>query len=177
MGETPRDLDSHLVGPRADNPANRFHIYYGAKNYSYESAKYADLDVDDTSSWGPETTTIYKQTDGKYRFFVHDYTNRSSTSSWGLANSGAFVEVYTSESASPVATFYVPYQEGTSWAVFEYDSVTDEITAINTMSYDSTGSYSNESNSSMQRMRTQMQDQNTVEADLQLITPSFSEEK
>src|SRR5699024_5760152 len=29
-GETPRDLDSHLTGPKADG-SGRFHIYYGSK--------------------------------------------------------------------------------------------------------------------------------------------------
>jgi len=35
--------------------------------------KYADLDVDDVSWEGPETTTIYKQTAGTYRFYIYEF--------------------------------------------------------------------------------------------------------
>jgi len=134
-GENPRDLDSHLTGP---TPAgSRFHTYYSYKSYYYNGTKYADLDLDDTTSYGPETTTIYRQIDGLYRFSVHDYTNRNSTSSSALSNSGARVNVYRGDTLA--ASFNVPTnQGGTLWTVFEMSGNT--ITPVNTMSYQSSPS-------------------------------------
>ncbi|MCZ7587123.1 MAG: carboxypeptidase-like regulatory domain-containing protein [Deltaproteobacteria bacterium] len=40
-------------------------------------SSYFALDLDDTSSFGPETTSIYVPYNGTYRFLVQDYTNRS----------------------------------------------------------------------------------------------------
>ena len=69
-GEEPSDLDSHLTGPTPDS--SRFHIYYSNETYAVNDIIYADLDLDDTDSVGPETTTIYQQISGVYRFSVHD---------------------------------------------------------------------------------------------------------
>lgn len=168
-GETPRDLDSHLVGPNVNDANNRFHIYYSNKTYFANSIRFADLDVDDVTSWGPETVTIYEQTPGKYRYFVHDFTNRYSDDSLALAQSGAFVEVYTSASATPVATYYVPYEEGNAWAVFEYDSTTGAITTINEMMY-GTSSFTTFADNNDN-------EQSELEKDIEMITSSFTEEK
>ena len=130
-GENPRDLDSHLVGPTADG--GRFHIYYSNKT---SGRNY--LDHDDTSSYGPETITIYETTPGVYTYLVHDYTNRNSSNSNALAQSGAYVEVYYGDSQIALETYYVPNQEGTVWSVFEFDATTGTITPINQMSYCST---------------------------------------
>jgi len=59
-GATPYDLDSHLTGPTSGG--DRFHIYYGNQTYTYNTTTYADLDLDDIYSYGPETTTIYQHT-------------------------------------------------------------------------------------------------------------------
>ena len=85
-GEKPEDLDSHLTGPRADNPSVRFHIYYDNSNNCGESpcdpGIPAWLDVDDTDSYGPETITITKVNGrfvpGRYRYSVHHYSGESN---------------------------------------------------------------------------------------------------
>ena len=129
-GESPSDLDSHLVGPTADGESY-FHIYYRNKNYTADSVKYADLDVDDTSSYGPETTTVYqKNSSGIYSFYVHDYSNRSFSSSTAMSESGAIVEVYVG------GQFYQAYpvptgKEGVYWHVFDYDANTNMIIPVN----------------------------------------------
>ncbi|MBA4382487.1 MAG: hypothetical protein C0406_07975, partial [Sideroxydans sp.] len=51
-GELPSDLDSHLIFPSN-------HIYFNSKTGSTSSD--AKLDVDDTTSYGPETITIEKK--------------------------------------------------------------------------------------------------------------------
>ncbi|AQS18342.1 beta strand repeat-containing protein [Clostridium beijerinckii] len=127
-GASPSDLDSHLTGPTVDG--SRFHIYYGDKVYSSGATTYVNLDVDDTTSYGPETTTINVQSEGRYRYSVYDYTNGSSTSSSALSNSGATVKVYSGSES--IATFYVPANKiGKTWTVFELDGTT--LTPINTI--------------------------------------------
>ncbi|MBQ9460470.1 MAG: S-layer homology domain-containing protein, partial [Clostridia bacterium] len=76
-GATPSDLDSHLVGLRSDMQ-ERFHVYYRDKiayKIGFMSKFAAELDYDDTTSFGPEITTIYSLTPGEYYFYVHDYSN------------------------------------------------------------------------------------------------------
>lgn len=131
-GSTPRDLDSHLTGPLPDG--NRFHMYYIYKGNNSPWPNIVNLDLDDIDGHGPETTTLYQQIDGVYRFSVHDYTNRNSTNSYALSNSNALVRVYQSNGL--VASFNVPpNQEGTLWTVFEMTGST--ITPINNMTYES----------------------------------------
>lgn len=133
-GETPADLDSHFYGP-ADQ--GFFHTYFSDKSH-YESGNLiADLDVDDTTSYGPETTTAHLlKEDGIYSFLVHDYTNRNQNSSTKLSMSGAKVQVYVGDAC--ICTFNVPMNtEGTVWHVFDYNALTDEIVAVNEFWYES----------------------------------------
>jgi len=127
-GASPNDLDSHLVGPAS---SGNFHIYYSNKTYANNNIKYSDLDLDDVTSYGPETTTIYHQTEGTYRFYIHDLSNCQLSNSNALANSGAQVKVYRGDK---VLTFNVPTNlSGTLWTLFELNG--DTIKPINTMSY------------------------------------------
>lgn len=134
-GLTPGDLDSHLTGPL--NDGTRFHMYFW---YSGSSTPWPDivmLDRDDVDSYGPETTTLYTQIQGVYRFSVHDYTDKGSSSSSELSNSGARVVVYRGN--AQVATFNVPTNvPGTLWTVFEMSGNT--ITPVNTMTFESSSS-------------------------------------
>jgi hypothetical protein len=129
-GASPSDLDSHLTGPLLDG--TRFHMFYPYAGGG-PWPEYVKLDLDDTTSYGPETTTIYQQIEGVYRFSVHDYSNRYSSSSIALSNSGVQVRVYRGNNF--VANFNVPTnQGGTLWTVFEMSGNT--ITPINGMSYE-----------------------------------------
>lgn len=116
-GKDPRDLDSHLVGPTPDG--NKFHIYYANKNYHYQGELYNNLDVDDTSSYGPETVTMNKLVDGTYDYYVHDFTNRTVTTSTRLSLSEARIQLYDDQ-GNTVRTFNVPSTSGagTIWHVF-----------------------------------------------------------
>ena len=69
-GETPRDLDSHLVG--LDDANSVFHIaYYNKVERDTDGNVIASLDVDDVSSYGPETVTIVNaRTDATYYYSV-----------------------------------------------------------------------------------------------------------
>ena len=135
-GATPYDLDSHLTGPTGTG-TDRFHVYFSNKTYTPSGAATPDveLDVDDTTSYGPETITLYNQKTGEYRYYVHDYSNLSATAtspSTQLSNSGAKVKVY--KGSTLVRTFNIPTgQGGNCWDVFKLSGST--ITTVNTISY------------------------------------------
>jgi hypothetical protein len=134
-GETPTDLDSHLTGPLSDG--SRFHMWFSYTGNSSPWPDYVKLDLDDVTSFGPETTTVYQQLEGTYRFSVYNYSDGGSSNSMILSDSGAQVKVY--RGSDLVATFNVPVGTGgTLWTVFEMQGQT--ITPINTISYHMTGS-------------------------------------
>lgn len=108
-GSSPSDLDSHL-----SYPAN--HVFYVNKQ-----GRDANLDVDDTDSYGPETITIEQKHNGeRYVYAVHDYSNHSSKTSKALANSNARVQVYVGQTL--IRTYTVkPDKTASSWVVFGID--------------------------------------------------------
>jgi hypothetical protein len=127
-GLDPADIDSHLVGP--DGYGSLFHVFY----QQFGDPSYAELDHDCTTSYGPETTTIYSELGGVYTFGVHDYTNRYSTDSTSLSYSGATVRVYRGSNLA--AAFAVPPGvPGTLWTVFTMSG--GVVTPVNSMSYES----------------------------------------
>ncbi|HEX6369309.1 MAG TPA: carboxypeptidase regulatory-like domain-containing protein [Longimicrobium sp.] len=125
---TPADLDSHLTGPLQSG--SRFRVYYSSPG-SLTGPPYAALDVDDVNGHGPETVTVVQEVSGTYRYSVHDFTNRSSTSSTALARSAAQVVVY--RRGQVIASFSVPNQPGTTWTVFEMAN--GVIQPVNTVGY------------------------------------------
>lgn len=128
-GATPTDLDSHLL-INLDNGYYNEVAYYTPSAIDDDNNKIADLDLDDTSSYGPETTTIYTPEAGNYTFFVYNYSGDAA-----LSESGATVMVYMDGAVSPNYVFYVPAGEGYSWTVFSYDSRTGVLTPINEFYY------------------------------------------
>ena len=105
-GRNPADLDSHIAYPNN-------HIYYEA-----QQGQDANLDVDDTDSYGPETVTLEKKHFGEtYVYAVHDFTNRDNPQATDLSTSQAKVFVYVGQSL--VRTYYVPTgKTGNLWTVF-----------------------------------------------------------
>jgi uncharacterized protein YfaP (DUF2135 family) len=112
-GALPSDLDSHLITPAGD------HVYYSAKG-ALATAPFANLDVDDTSSYGPEVVTITKLMVGTYKYSVRNY---SGYSDGPIATSGARVEVNIPGRTLQLIT---PPTTGESsntdyWNLFEFD--------------------------------------------------------
>jgi hypothetical protein len=126
-GLNPRDLDSHLIGPTPEGGV--FYVFY---SHTIENEA-AELDVDDTGSYGPETITIFRLIPGTYRYCVHDYTNRHANPSYGLAQSGANVKVFLNDNQE--LTFNVPNAAGTVWTVFEIEGATGRLIPVNAMSH------------------------------------------
>jgi hypothetical protein len=119
-GENPRDLDSHLTGPQSDG-TNRFHAYYLSKTHDV-----ASLDVDDTSSYGPETITVSPPSGsstlrpGVYRYSVHHYAGSGT-----IGTSGANVRLTRLTTTTTTTYNYTPSAALTFsgsndvWTVFE----------------------------------------------------------
>lgn len=110
-GETPRDLDAHLV------KTNGYHISY--RNMLVSADGTAKLDRDDTDGQGPETITATNvDQNGEYLFFVHDFTNQHSPSSTKLSNSAASVKVYGDNRLIQIFNI-TPDKQGVVWKVFK----------------------------------------------------------
>lgn len=120
-GAVPRDLDSHLT--YYEGSTQKMHVYYGAKIGMVDGVKVAELDLDDTNGYGPETVTLtFRQDkfgdDERYIYSVHDFSNGSDSASTALSQSGAIVRLYCGNSIAE--TFYVPANKaGTVWQVFQ----------------------------------------------------------
>jgi hypothetical protein len=106
----PGDLDLHTVYPNN-------HIYFSKKNGTD-----ADLDVDDTDGYGPETITIRKKKhNDKYIFAVHNYSAGSTKGTTTLTSvSDAKIFVYIGQSL--IKSYQAPSSgTGSLWVVFGVD--------------------------------------------------------
>lgn len=100
-GDSPKDLDSHVVG-------NGSHISFRSTN-----TPIGNLDIDCMEGNGIETITL-KNGNGNYKYFVHNYSHEEPM---GL-HSNATVEVFTSDSSTP-RVFTIPNNIQYIWEVFE----------------------------------------------------------
>ncbi len=106
-GELPVDLDSHLA--KYTDGTLDYHLYYGNSTVSDGD----NLDVDDTTSYGPETITINElNTASVYSYYVYNYSEDDD-----LKNSSAKVEVNYGDTQTQ--SFYVPNESGRYWKVFD----------------------------------------------------------
>ena len=109
--QNPLDVDSHLA-------YSGNHIYFEKK-----SGTLANLDVDDTDGFGPETITVEKKEDGKrYVYAIHDYTDVAKVSNHNLsAQSDAKVFVYIGNTL--IKSYLVPKNNaaGNLWIAFMID--------------------------------------------------------
>ncbi len=124
-GNAPLDLDSHLVGSSGTGVA----INYINKG-SLASFPYAQLDVDDRISFGPEVITIFKfNTAGTYRYSVNNYSESFSP---GMTGSPSRVELNLS---GDVSVFTPPAGEGVNvtWNVFDFVVTADGSISVNTI--------------------------------------------
>lgn len=123
-GANPSDLDSHVEGMRTNG--TWFHVYY-ADQYAYDGdVRVCDLDVDDTTSYGPETITLNTTTEEPYYYYVHKYAGNGT-----LPTSEAKVRVYQGEAL--IAEYNVPtdLEAARYWNVFAI--VNGQIVTRNTM--------------------------------------------
>jgi hypothetical protein len=143
-GEEPVDLDAHLTGPQPGlaasdiNVTDRFHIYWWEQS---SSDGVAVLDVDDVTSFGPETVTISPPAGashlrpGIYRYSVYHYEGS------GTLADNATVNLLIGSSSR---TFTPPAGQlggpGDVWTVFELSVAADgRITVLPVNTYTQAG--------------------------------------
>ena len=131
-GENPRDVDSHVYGKFTNGSA--FHVYYINKSEYYNGTEICNLDVDDTTSYGPETITLKPTVNGVYYYYLHRYAGEGY-----LSTSNAQINVYSGNTL--VRTFNVPADKGNSdyWNVFAIKN--NSIIVNNTITYEPNTSY------------------------------------
>ena len=117
-GESPSDLDSHFTGP--DDAGGRFHMYYG----NSDIPGIANLDTDDTSSYGPEVTSLLDDRPGTYVYAIHNYSGEGAGP---IQQSGAKVTAFFPDE---VRTFSVSEATGSAtgngvWRVFRFTIADD----------------------------------------------------
>jgi hypothetical protein len=120
-GDDPPDLDGHLAF--GDN-----HIFF-----LHKSGPDAQLDVDHTDGFGPETITVTRRhPDQRYVYAVQDFSDRQDPQTTNLSSSHAKVFVYVGQTL--IRSYYVPRNlPGNLWTVFAV-SQEGELQDINTMS-------------------------------------------
>jgi hypothetical protein len=83
-GAEPSDLDSHLFLPLSGGGTDE--VYYGDQIAADSSA---NLDWDDTTSYGPETISITSVNPGTYTYSIYNFSGSPD-----MGTSGAVVKVY-----------------------------------------------------------------------------------
>lgn len=117
----PCDLDAHLTGPLSATDPTRFQVFSGNTTY-IDVDTIAALDVDrSTLGTRPELIGLRPSASpGLYRFYVHDVSNQTNSTSTALAGvASARVDVFQDNRV--IATFFPPANAGTFWEVFHYD--------------------------------------------------------
>ena len=133
-GVNPNDLDSHVQGKLSDGTS--FHVYYSHKSQYDGDLEVCNLDVDDVTSFGPETITLTPNTTTPYYYYIHRYAGSGS-----IATSGAQIKLYRGDTL--LRTFIAPTDQGTAdyWNVFAI--VNGEIVIKDTISSSADISYAN----------------------------------
>lgn len=125
-GENPADLDSHITGTLSDG--NNFHVYFADKQaVDTDGTVVANLDIDDVTSYGPETTTLHWSEGVVYNFYVHLFSGSGT-----LSTSSANIKIYSGSAL--IQNIDVPSgSEGMRWwKVFTFED--GDFTIINTFS-------------------------------------------
>ena len=126
-GQEPRDLDSHLWVPTG--VGQHAHICFWNTG-TLLAAPFAELDVDDMYSFGPETVTLLPEYEGQYVYAVHEWAGDGT-----LATSSAVVQVYAGNNL--IRVLDVPTEtcgENYWWHVGQLNAETGEFTLINEFS-------------------------------------------
>lgn len=123
-GYLPYDLDSHLV---STGTGGSYHVCFGSKNGFVSGAQKANLDVDDTSSYGPETVTFKVAKNRSYVYFVEQYSRDGK-----LPTSSAKVRLYKGNKL--IRTYTVRSTgDGRFWNVFKI--VNGKVSDVETITY------------------------------------------
>ena len=129
-GELPTDLDSHLKTPEIEG--NFYHVYYSDPG-SANSPPYALLDIDDITSYGPETTTIYELFSGEYHYYIYNFSGSPE-----ITTSGAVVQIFNDNGM--LHNLQIPtVGTGLYWDICTVNGSTGAVSIINTITENEPG--------------------------------------
>lgn len=116
-GASPKDIDSYLSYSGG-------YVFFSNKDSSQ-----ANLDVDDTNSYGPETITITRKEQGKkYVYAVYNYSDSELINNPNLSNvSNAKVFIYIGDTLIKTYTMPTGYK-GNIWIPFLIDEMGNIVT-------------------------------------------------
>lgn len=156
--ENPRDLDSHVRGTRSNG--STFHVYYSDMNAYDGEVRVCSLDVDDTTSYGPETITLIPTTTHPYYYYIYHYAGSGSICSTSRAN----VKLYNGSLL--LGSFDAPTTlgDGRYWNVFAI--VNGQIIVRNTITSSEEVDYAGDSLTGVSLSATSMVVKNGAEATL-----------
>jgi len=151
-GSAPTDLDLYAFVPTGTGCYTVSWTDMGAET----APPYTFLDVDDVSSYGPETITIKQQMNGTYQFWVDNFSETPD-----ITTSAAEVRLYNG--ANLVRTFSIPTMPtgNLGWHVFDLVPTTGQLTEVNSLEPVVAGSCTNPP-------------QQTVDLPVALDTPSLA---
>ncbi|MDR2713216.1 MAG: S8 family serine peptidase [Clostridiales bacterium] len=121
------DLDAHLICPRF--AGDSFHLWYwdnmffeyGTIDGYYKNILYATLWADGAVGAAREDVDIYHLKEGRYDYYLQDYSHWDEINSMFLAGSEAVVNVFE-KNGELLASFGVPVTEpGSIWHVFSLE--------------------------------------------------------
>ncbi len=134
-GAEPEDVDSHLLIPMTwDTGYEYYHLYYSNMG-TYSEDPYAVLDTDDTESFGPEILTGTHLYNGRFQYWVNNYTDDTSV---GLSTSGAVVQLEIGGQLRTYRASSVPLEGGDQtgwWHVFDLVVSGGNVTVQSVMAY------------------------------------------
>ncbi len=111
-GRTPLDLDSYYMDENG-----KIRVKYNNRQYYDDGELIAELDVDDSDGYGPETLTVY-DTERDFTYAVADFTGSHTL----FSRTDVTVKVYLPGETAPII-FTPPGDSSISenaWIVFEY---------------------------------------------------------
>ena len=120
-GQRPLDLDSWLLLPEGADDEQDGSISYQNEG-SLTNPPFANLDVDDRSSFGPEVITVLRPRVGTYRYFVNNF---SGTSNPGITASPARVELNANGLRQVFAPSGGETESTHNWIVFDITVAAD----------------------------------------------------
>jgi uncharacterized protein YfaP (DUF2135 family) len=82
---------------------------------------FAKLDHDAMNGYGPETITLNSlDSDGKYEFYVHDFSDKNKSNSTGLSRLKAIVKIFSSSGLQKIYKVTTD-NIGVTWKVFRIE--------------------------------------------------------
>lgn len=124
-GASPSDLDSHLYIPMPWDDGETpdydwYHLYYSTDG-TLSEPPFAELDYDDTSSYGPENITGTRLWEGHYEYWVRNYSSNNLPALWA-SEARVRLEIAGGTWIFDVGDIDQP-ADGTTgwWHVFDFD--------------------------------------------------------